>query len=148
MDGSVATTSAERHAEYRRHARRIRGAFAGAPALRVRALRELARRHDARPQRPIHPIRPSPAASFADVVRGRMDGPVLRYSHRTRLLHHAERCGIGRFEANLIIAAVQHEVGQRRDVEPVRPGASWVSAVLGFVATQGAIASGIWLLLG
>jgi hypothetical protein len=44
-----------------------------------------------------------------------MEGTVLRYAERRNLLAAARRMGIGTFEANLIIAAVQH--GRRN--EPV-----------------------------
>jgi hypothetical protein len=83
-----------------------------------------------------------------------MGGPVLRYSHRTRLIRAAERSGIGRFEANLIIAAVQHEAGERRAAERVRPSQrtcpSWLSsalAALAALATQAAILFGFWSLI-
>jgi hypothetical protein len=80
-----------------------------------------------------------------------MDGPVLRYSHRTNLIRVAERSGIGRFEANLIIAAVQHEAGERAAMNPVepppRPRASWVAVVITVIATQAAIILGAWSLI-
>ena len=48
------------------------------------------------------------AGAFAAEVEAALEGPVLRYSQRRRLLKAAARAGVGRFEANLIIAAVQH----------------------------------------
>jgi hypothetical protein len=48
------------------------------------------------------------AARFAAMVRQHLDGPVLCYEDRQTLLRTAARLGIGRFDANLIIAAVQH----------------------------------------
>ena len=45
---------------------------------------------------------------FADRVVAAMDDDLLRYTKRLELLKAAGRSGIGRFEANLIIAAVQH----------------------------------------
>ncbi|MGB7159781.1 MAG: hypothetical protein WBD40_17070 [Tepidisphaeraceae bacterium] len=163
MTASVAPSRTEPHAEYRRQARRIRGAFAQAPVLRVRALCELARHHNAMrregepPGEPFlssqrktarqEPRPPFAASSFADLVRDRMDGSLLRYSHRTRLLRQAARRGIGRFEANLIIAAVQHQARKRGDAQTVTTRASWMVAVIGLVATQGAIATGIWFMV-
>jgi hypothetical protein len=140
------------HAEYRRHARRIRSTFARAPRLRLRALAELASAHDQRraeATRSTIPCLPAqPAATFAQLVRDRMDGPVLRYSHRTALVREAEQRGIGRFEANLIIAAVQHEAGERRATEPVSTTSrSWIRAAVAVVATQGAIVLALWSLI-
>jgi hypothetical protein len=81
-------------------------------------------------------------------VRDRIDGPVLRYSHRTTLVREAEQRGIGRFEANLIIAAVQHEAGERRVTEPVSTTSrSWIGAAVAVVATQGAIVLALWSLI-
>jgi len=51
------------------------------------------------------------ASAFAALVASRMDGPILRYSARLSLLREAARRKIDRFEANLIIAAVQHRAG-------------------------------------
>jgi len=80
-----------------------------------------------------------------------MDGPVLRYSHRTALIHAAERSGIGRFEANLIIAAIQHEAGERAVVEETRPSRrsfpSWLPVSIAAIATQVAILLGVWSLI-
>lgn len=97
----------------------------------------------------IVPLPAGAAQTFADLVRERMDGPVLRYSQRTRLIREAEQRGIGRFEANLIIAAVQHQVGATRcDVEPGASRSSWIPVIVGFCATQCAIAIGVWCAVG
>lgn len=97
------------------------------------------------------PPRAGSAATFAALVRERMDGPVLRYTHRTCLIRAAERHGIGRFEANLIIAAVQHEAGERLGAERVRSNSrtvpSWLSIALAALATQAAILFGFWSLI-
>ena len=76
-----------------------------------------------------------------------MDGPVLRYSLRTRLIREAEQHGIGRFEANLIIAAVQHEAGERTVTERVEQRSSRVQAIVAFCLTQGAIVAGVWWMI-
>jgi hypothetical protein len=49
--------------------------------------------------------------AFARCVAAAMDGPILRYSSRLDLMRQARRTGIAPFEANLIIAAVQHRAG-------------------------------------
>jgi hypothetical protein len=92
------------------------------------------------------------SAEFAGYVLSNLDGPVLRYSDRLVLLANAERRGIGRFEANLIIAAVlhQHGMGQEYEIPPV-PGAGWREwawPVVTFVGLQGAIVMGAWWVLG
>lgn len=141
------------HAEYRRRARRIRRVFARQPGPRMRALCDLAHTTNAdRAETAPDPVITLPAGAahtFAGVVRQRMDGPVLRYSHRARLLREAEQRGIGRFEANLIIAAVQH---QRRPVrsesDPVTSRSSWTPIFAGFCATQCAVLMGLWWLIG
>jgi hypothetical protein len=48
---------------------------------------------------------------FAQVVAERVSEGVLRYSARLQLLAMADGLGIARFQANLVIAAVQHEAG-------------------------------------
>ncbi len=51
------------------------------------------------------------ARNFADLVAARMIGTVLPFSERESLVRAAARNGINRFEANLLIAAVQHQLG-------------------------------------
>jgi hypothetical protein len=124
----------------------------------MRALRELAQAADASRdpaataavEKPIVPLPAGAAQTFADLVRERMDGPVLRYSDRTRLLRAAERSGIGRFEANLIIAAVQHEAGEIRPASTTREtGHSWMRrALVAAAATQSLIAIAVWWVVG
>ena len=148
----------EPHAEYRRHARRIRSVFRAQPGARMRALRELARSADASRDpaataavaNPIVPLRAGAAQTFAALVRERMDGTMLRYSHRTRLLRAAEQSGIGRFEANLIIAAVQHEAGANRPVGATCDAShAWTRGpLIAVAATQSLIAFAVWWVLG
>ena len=92
--------------EYRRRARRLRAIHAGNPARLYHSLKDLA----ARQARQVIAKPTSAAQEFADLVRDSMDGPILRYSVRCNLLRHAAAHGIARFEANLIIAAVQHQI--------------------------------------
>jgi hypothetical protein len=90
-----------------------------------------------------------PSAEFADVVAASIDGPVLRYSQRLVLLKDAERRGIGRFEANLIIAAVLHRegMGQEYELLPIGNRMGWLAPVLTFVGLQSAILVGAWWVL-
>jgi hypothetical protein len=116
---------------YRSAARRLRGRFANDPARLQRALRDLARREDANraasalrgrhPEPAVQPLQDivdgEAAARFAFLVRQHLTGPVLCYEDRESLLRTAARLGIGRFDANLIIAAVQHRAeGEHVDV--------------------------------
>jgi len=161
LDGDVPVSTlpsrTEPHADYRRRARRIRSVFRAQPGARMLALRELAQSADASrdraatvaAQNPIVPLPAGAAQTFAGLVRERMDGPVLRYSHRTRLLRTAERGGIGRFEANLIIAAVQHETGANRPTIEARDrGHAWMPRALAIAITQSIIAMAVWCIVG
>ena len=90
------------------------------------------------------------SAEFADTVAQMIDGPVLRYSQRLILIREADRRGIGRFEANLIIAAVLHRpgLGQEYELPPTSGGVmGWVAPVLTFVGVQAAIVAGAWWVL-
>jgi hypothetical protein len=98
---------------YRRSARRLRAVHAGNPARLHRSLQELASRQARIVLSQSHVCR---SQSFADRVRAEMDGPILRYSARQALLQRADSLGIGRFQANLIIAAIQHDVDGHRVV--------------------------------
>ena len=140
-------TSVAIHDEYRRRARRIRAIHAGNPALLHRALRELAavqtRQVVAKPP-------DSNAQSFADLVADSMDGPILRYSSRRALLRAADAAGIGRFEANLIIAAVQHQSDREASgtpIAPTRPLARNALVWAAFLLLQTSIFIAVWRLL-
>jgi hypothetical protein len=45
---------------------------------------------------------------FTRQIEQTLDGQHLSYTHRLRLIKRAATLGIGRFDANLIIATVQH----------------------------------------
>lgn len=51
---------------------------------------------------------------FLRQVRQSLDGNLLHYTDRIRLLAQAERVGIARFEANMLIATVQHTAQSQR----------------------------------
>ncbi|HMO25477.1 MAG TPA: hypothetical protein PKB10_04345 [Tepidisphaeraceae bacterium] len=120
-------------------------------------------RRATRPARPIRPTCPAtvvadviaaPAApvarGFASAVRGSLQGGVLSYDDRDRLLARASRLGLTRFDALLIIAAVQH--GQASTPSPAtgmsRSRDRWLigTAVLGVQAAI--VGAAAWLLMG
>jgi hypothetical protein len=77
------------------------------------------------------------ARNFADLVAARLIGTVLPFSERESLVRAAARHGINRFEANLLIAAVQYQMGvgrQRAEKRGLRAFAT--SALRGFVTLQ------------
>ena len=85
--------------------------------------------------------------SFRQFVRRALresDEPVLRYSQRLALLEEAERRGINRFQANLIIASVQHQmaIGSIAQRE-TRPRRRWAGVVM-FLLLQALILWGFW----
>ena len=100
--------------------------------------------------------RPADASvEFAEYVRARLDWPldpardrpILRYSDRLALLKEAQRRGVGRFEANLVIARVLHQEGMGQTYE-MRPKSGWVGLALVVGLVQGAIGMGLWWMLG
>ena len=141
--------SADRLADYVRQARRLRarhGADLGRLHQSLRELAESATREDAPPLRDWS----SPATRFAERVAKSLDGPILRYSMRMELLKQAERMGIERFEANLIIAAIQHRMRQRpphveRSATSDQTG-TLLPSILTFAAVQLAIGWAAWRL--
>jgi hypothetical protein len=89
------------------------------------------------------------ARNFADLVAARMIGTVLPFSERESLVRAAARSGINRFEANLLIAAVQHQLGvglkrQGKDGLLVSSGASARSAFLAVCGKIGAAMRDFW----
>jgi hypothetical protein len=76
------------------------------------------------------------ARNFADLVAARMVGTVLPFSERESLVKAAARHGINRFEANLLIAAVQNQMGAgRRRVEKRGRGQRFGSLTRAIFAT-------------
>src|SRR2546430_2781705 len=123
MEGQ-ATMSVAIRDDYRRRARRLRAIYSNDPLRLHRALRQLA---STQTQSLIKTPDKTVAQQFADCVRDSMDGPILRYSMRRQLLREADARRIGRFEANLIIAAVQHQA-DRIVIRPIsrRSKSAWV----------------------
>ena len=84
------------------------------------------------------------AERLAQLVRQSLRDGVLSYTSRQDVLKAARRLGVGRFQANLIIAAVQHRYVQETPAsEPQQPGRS-----LGLVGLVAAIIALEVLVLG
>jgi hypothetical protein len=133
-------------AEYCRRSRRLRALFGHQPVRLYQQLKQLGLETDAQPRFDANEPAPTgPAAAFATAVASQLTGPVLPYSQRLALLHEADQHGIPRFEANLIIAAVQH-----RAEYPALPTASTsrrlpsLVAVLLFLLVQSTILLTAW----
>ncbi len=163
--------------EYRRRARRLRATFAGDSAKLQAALRELAARRNAAAtatggaaceggdgapfvdpidsaggyEGPASPVAGGAARLFAARIASSFDGTTLRYSRRRVLLREAADLGIGRFEATLLIAAVQHRHLASRPARPPRARASAgrrplipYRLALTACALQAGIGSAVW----
>lgn len=136
--------------QYRQAARHIRARLGDQPARMYQALGALAAARDAAPRpqpatvSPATP--PSPGEQFTQSVIDHLDGPILRMDVRQKLLRQATAMGIGRFEANLLIALVEHR-HQRRQI-PVPPKERRWSGWVAFLIIQSAIVVSAWWALG
>jgi hypothetical protein len=119
--------------DYRRQARRIRHELRGKPAKLHRTLRYLSACHDMRQaQQSLHAPTSSQfheepddnVRTFAHAVAARMRGPILQYSQRLELMKQAKDLSLNHFDANLIIAAVQHRMKGDK-VPETRSTRSW-----------------------
>jgi len=130
---------------YRREARRLRGRLSRQPVELYRSLRDLSDRHDRIYAELAEqaPIEQSPTSAFADQVFESLEDGILPFSRRLALLGAAEEFGIGRFQANLIIAAVQHQHGAADGDEP-RQRQLCLLPILVFLLVQSLILAGIW----
>lgn len=79
-----------------------------------------------------------PSAHLAELVAKQLEDGVLRYSSRTYLLSVAQSLGVGRFQANLIIAAVQHQT-ERSVAQSETAHFGWVSKSLVVLLLQALI---------
>lgn len=82
-------------------------------------------------------------AAFADLVRGALGEGILRFDQRTALYHQAAAMKIDRFEASLIIAAIEHRHGM--NAPPPRTAgkrsvAGWVVSLLAIECVVAAVA--------
>jgi hypothetical protein len=140
-------------AAYARSARRLRAKWKDQPARLHRELRDLP--GEVFTNRPLE----TPAekcgvpagrhAMFADMAASLIEGGVLRYSARLQLIAAAGCLGIGRFDANLIIAAVQHRarpLPAKRSGRRIWRPAHLVAAVLAVECA--AILAVAWLWVG
>jgi hypothetical protein len=145
MESAAAIVS--RTHDYRRQARRLRHVLARRPIELHRKLRTLSEEcnRSSAPVEKAGGYEPdSRARLFAEFAAGAISGNVLLYSKRKELLIVAKRLGIGRFEANLLIAATQHQSDRARPVTAEPPQRrSWAPALL-VALTQAAIIAAIW----
>jgi hypothetical protein len=131
---------------YRREARRLRSRLSGKPDELYGSLRQLSDRYDR-----LYPLPDrtpaTPTEGFANLVRHEVCAGVLPYSNRLGLLTTAGKLGIGRFEANLIIASVQHRyMPLDGDAEPPRQRVSdRLVSLLIFLLAQTTIVLLAWL---
>jgi hypothetical protein len=87
------------------------------------------------------------ARDFADVVADQLVDTVLPRSQREKLIRAATARGITRFEANLIIAAVQHQMGvgrRRAEAKPSRLSTRITTVLAMFVIVQAGIIAVAW----
>jgi len=88
------------------------------------------------------------AREFADIVASHLVGTVLPMDMRETLVDTASAFGITRFEANLIIAAVQHQMGIGQKRGPSSGDASVLpsiaTALAVFVIVQASIVAVAW----
>jgi hypothetical protein len=90
------------------------------------------------------------AREFADLVASQLVGTVLPWSDREKLINAAAMQGINRFEANLIIAAVQHQMGigrKRGEAKRSRFSARFAAGVAMFLVIQAGIIAAVWYCL-
>lgn len=158
------------HADYLRSVRRLRGRYADRPAELHRRLIVLSRTRsgppapsDNPPSRsvrsrvihtqglstpPVTPLRADAQAEFAELVAGRIEAGILRYSSRVELLAAARRMGLGRFEANLAIATVQHRMKRQHEEHFPKPSHDDRYLLVGFaIAVQAVIVAVITRLI-
>lgn len=96
---------------------------------------------------------PSVARQFANIVAAELKtGNILPYSNRQHLVRTAERMGLGRFDANLIIALIQNRLSPTpaTDVVPAPTARQhWLAPLALILAIEGLVAAYIfWLLVG
>lgn len=141
--------------DYRRNARRVRCRLGHDSIGKQHALAALAKRVD-RVRRRVEPepiqTADNGVRAFAKAVSEAMDGPILRFSRRQELIWQAESLGIRRFDANLLIAAVQHRLGSERAVAVVpskTKHSAWrIALPVGLaIALQAIIVLSVWGLL-
>jgi hypothetical protein len=135
-------------ADYRQRARRLRSRFRNDPIRLQWSLKELSKSHDRGETYPRVKSQPtSHVERFTSLVASRIDGPVLPYSMRLGLIKEAQRQGIDRFDANLIIARVQHRVPTKAVDVKSKQLPKWFVPLVTAAVVQSLILAGVWLLL-
>ena len=90
---------------------------------------------------------PDTVRAFTYQVAMATQGPVLRYSQRLRLLALANGAGIARFDANLIIAAIENHRGQSRENEQPIAQRGALPAMVTAICVQAALVLLTWVAL-
>ena len=132
--------------EYRRRARRLRHTLRNQPSRLQRSLATLAAKMDDTPKTPARSsILPTsiPAQKFEMLVREQMEKGTMRYSQRLAMLKTAAAMGLGRFEANLILAIEQNRQFPAKIPAPARDW-SFACALASFLLLQSLILSAAW----
>ena len=132
--------------QYRRRARRLRHTLRNQPSRLQHSLARLAAQIDDTPKPPApSSILPTsiPAQKFEMLVREAMQNGPMRYSQRLAMLKTAAAMGLGRFEANLILAIEQNRQPPTRIDAPARDW-SFACAFACFVLLQSLILSAAW----
>lgn len=127
-----------RDEQYVRQARRVRAEFARQPALmhkRLQALAGVAEEPQILPER-----------DFVTIAKTRIQVGILRYSDRQELMVIAQRMGISRFDANLLIASAQHHCARRAIQITSKRARRWQLIAMAIVV-QAAILSGFFWLI-
>jgi hypothetical protein len=134
---------------YRREARRLRHDLRDEPARMHRSLQALSQWHDLTSPKPAvwkQETRTNHVQDLVASVVEQMEGPILRYPARVALLKQARRAGLGQFDANLIITAVQHRMGERIIRAP-RVDRPWLRHLGIALVLQAWIVAGLYWLL-
>lgn len=136
-------------ADYRQAARRIRARLGHRPPAMFAALRDLATAQPSAPAPVTGEDRatPQPAGeAFSELVLDHLEGPVLRFHVRQKLLRRADEMGLGRFEANLLVALVEHRHRQMTPISPLPTRRAWPKIAV-FLLIQAAIIAAAWIAL-
>jgi hypothetical protein len=153
-------------AEYCRQARRLRHELRDNPLRLHASLARLAKplaeveQDDQRPARPCMRLarpetggltlecNPLAAEAFAGQVAESCCGGIVRYSQRTSLMRQARKLGIGRFEANLIIATVVHRQACEEEREELRRQRRLPAVIALIFFVEALVALAAWRIFG
>lgn len=95
-------------------------------------------------------VNPAPphAGNFARLVEQCVEGGVLRYARRQRLIEVALRLGMDEFDASLLIASVLHRMTRQTEAQRGhgRRG-RWLIGAITILLIQGLIVLGLWGML-